>query len=116
MLQWSALLNSARFSELLGRQKPSGQPDAPDFAASQFRNPIERDHDRVLFSTPFRRMGDKTQVFPLESIESIRTRLTHSYEVANLARSLGTEIAEASTVICQTTLSGPCPWLLPQQA
>jgi dGTPase len=38
-------------------------------------------------------MGDKTQVFPLESIESIRTRLTHSYEVANLARSLGLEIA-----------------------
>ncbi|MFO6462813.1 HD domain-containing protein [Jannaschia sp. KMU-145] len=38
-------------------------------------------------------MGDKTQVFPLESIESIRTRLTHSYEVANLARSLGVEIA-----------------------
>jgi dGTPase len=38
-------------------------------------------------------MGDKTQVFPLESIESIRTRLTHSYEVANLARSLGIEIA-----------------------
>jgi dGTPase len=40
-------------------------------------------------------MGDKTQVFPLESIESIRTRLTHSYEVANLARSLGVEIAES---------------------
>ena len=38
-------------------------------------------------------MGDKTQVFPLESIESIRTRLTHSFEVANLARSLGRKIA-----------------------
>ncbi|CDX27976.1 Deoxyguanosinetriphosphate triphosphohydrolase [Mesorhizobium sp. ORS 3359] len=78
---------------MLGRPKPTGKPEGPEFAKGQFRLAQERDHDRILFSTPFRRMGDKTQVFPLESIESIRTRLTHSYEVANLARSLGTEIA-----------------------
>lgn len=93
MGSWDTYLNGNRFGDLLGRPKPVGQPQGPAFANGQFRLPQERDHDRILFSTPFRRMGDKTQVFPLESIESIRTRLTHSYEVANLARSLGTEIA-----------------------
>lgn len=93
MADWSRLLFEKRFGDLLGRPKPEGKPKGPEFAEGQFRLPQERDHDRILFSTPFRRMGDKTQVFPLESIESIRTRLTHSYEVANLARSLGVEIA-----------------------
>lgn len=94
MMNWTSLLSEKRFGDLLERKKPEGMPDNPDFASGQFRLPQERDHDRILFSTPFRRMGDKTQVFPLESIESIRTRLTHSYEVANLARSLGLEIAD----------------------
>jgi dGTPase len=94
MTRWPRLLCDKRFSDILGREKPNGQPPPPDIAKDQFRTAGERDHDRILFSTPFRRMGDKTQVFPLESIESIRTRLTHSYEVANLARSLGTQIAE----------------------
>ncbi|WP_134727222.1 dGTP triphosphohydrolase [Paracoccus luteus] len=93
MMDWDRLLSGERLGDLLGREKPKGKPPGPAFADGQFRLPQERDHDRILFSTPFRRMGDKTQVFPLESIESIRTRLTHSYEVANLARSLGLEIA-----------------------
>ncbi|OOY19909.1 hypothetical protein BMI86_13220 [Thioclava sp. DLFJ5-1] len=92
-MDWDCLLSEKRFADLLGREKPKDRPLGPAFAQGQFRLPQERDHDRILFSTPFRRMGDKTQVFPLESIESIRTRLTHSYEVANLARSLGLEIA-----------------------
>ena len=75
------------------RSEKTHRPDPISLVQMQFRNDIERDHDRILFSTPFRRMGDKTQVFPLESIESIRTRLTHSYEVANLARSMGTVLA-----------------------
>jgi len=55
--------------------------------------PQEEDLDRILFSGPLRRLGDKTQLFPLDSIESVRSRLTHSYEVANLARFIGTQIA-----------------------
>ena len=94
-MDWTKLLSGTRFDDLLGRPKSGEAPVGPSFAKGQFRLPQERDHDRILFSTPFRRMGDKTQVFPLESIESIRTRLTHSYEVANLARSLGIEIAES---------------------
>ena len=54
---------------------------------------LERDYDRILFATPTRRLADKTQVFPLEKNDSVRTRLTHSHEVANLARSVGVRIA-----------------------
>ncbi|MEO9823292.1 MAG: dGTP triphosphohydrolase [Yoonia sp.] len=93
--KWTKLLNKKRFSTIFGRPKPSGGPSSENlsFLSGQFRTAQERDHDRVLFATPFRRLGDKTQVFPLESNESIRTRLTHSIEVANLARSIGLEVA-----------------------
>lgn len=92
-LSWQRLLCTQRLSRHFGaRQKPEF-PDPETLTLTQTRNDIERDHDRILFSTPFRRLGDKTQVFPLESIESIRTRLTHSYEVANLARSIGIQLA-----------------------
>lgn len=56
------------------------------------RYPFEHDYDRLLFSTPVRRMADKTQVFPLEKNDSVRTRLTHSHEVSNLARSIGNRL------------------------
>lgn len=94
-IHWAKLLNEKRFSKIFDRPKPSGKPTSKhlSFLNGQFRTDQERDHDRVLFATPFRRLGDKTQVFPLESNESIRTRLTHSIEVANLARSIGLEIA-----------------------
>lgn len=57
--------------------------------------PFEHDYDRLLFSTPVRRLADKTQVFPLERNDSIRTRLTHSHEVSNLARSIGNRLVRA---------------------
>ena len=57
------------------------------------RTEFERDYDRILFATPTRRLADKTQVFPMEENDSIRTRLTHSHEVSNLARSIGVRLA-----------------------
>ncbi|WP_407275815.1 dGTP triphosphohydrolase [Halothiobacillus sp. DCM-1] len=81
--QWSRWLNAAR-------RRPSAAA-APLFA-TETRTEIERDYDRVLFSTPVRRMADKTQVFPLDRGDSVRTRLTHSHEVANLARSIGIDL------------------------
>lgn len=54
------------------------------------RSAFQRDHDRVLFSGPFRRMADKTQVFPLPYDDHVHSRLTHSLEVAAVGRSLGT--------------------------
>jgi len=57
------------------------------------RTEIERDYDRILFATPTRRLADKTQVYPMEEHASVRTRLTHSHEVSNLARSIGVRLA-----------------------
>jgi dGTPase len=82
---WDALLNSAR------RKHESKHKNRPP--ADESRTEIERDQDRILFSTPVRRLADKTQVFPLEKNDSVRTRLTHSHEVSNLSRSIGTVLA-----------------------
>src|SRR5258708_3513327 len=94
MLTWEKLHNSSRRKD---RAKTnSAKPDA-DIDA--IRTEFERDYDRILFSTPVRRLGDKTQFFPLEPTDSTRTRLTHSHEVSNLARSIGVNIAFNSNFI-----------------
>ncbi len=59
----------------------------------EVRTQFEIDYDRLLFSTPVRRLADKTQVFPLEKNDGVRTRLTHSHEVSNLSRSMGNRAA-----------------------
>lgn len=53
------------------------------------RNPFENDFTRVIFSSSFRRLQDKTQVFQLDKGDFVRTRLTHSMEVSSLGRSIG---------------------------
>jgi dGTPase len=81
-MDWKKLLSPMR-------RKPGNKE------ASDFRTEHERDHDRVLFSTPVRRLADKTQVFPLERNDSVRNRLTHSHEVSNLCRGLGVWLANS---------------------
>lgn len=56
------------------------------------RSGFERDWDRILFSTAFRRMHDKTQVFPLPDDDVVHSRLTHSLEVASVGRTLGRKV------------------------
>lgn len=58
------------------------------------RTPFHKDHDRVIFSGAFRRLGKKTQVHPVSSNDHIHTRLTHSLEVGCVGRSLGMRVAE----------------------
>ncbi|SFE88290.1 dGTP triphosphohydrolase [Thermophagus xiamenensis] len=58
------------------------------------RTQFQRDYDRLIFSSPFRRMQDKTQVFPLPGSVFVHNRLTHSLEVASVGRSLGNNIAK----------------------
>lgn len=70
-----------------------GTTEADSTGASDRRTPFEHDFDRLMFSTPVRRMADKTQVFPLDRNDGVRTRLTHSYEVSNLARSIGNRLS-----------------------
>lgn len=67
------------------------QPDkkAEELEQPEHRTPHEQDYDRLLFSTAVRRLSDKTQVFPLDDNDGVRTRLTHSHEVSNIARSIG---------------------------
>jgi len=83
MMQWPKLLCSDR----LGSSTPAG--------AEPQRSPFQRDSDRIIFSSAFRRLQDKTQVFPLADNDYVRTRLTHSLEVASAGRSLGTIVGAA---------------------
>lgn len=78
--RWSELLLDQTFREKSPRQPFDG------------RNPFEGDYGRLISSSPIRRLQDKTQVFPLEQSDFIRTRLTHSLEVSYIASSIGLSI------------------------
>lgn len=74
------------------------------FGLEEFHNPrkgsrsdFQRDYDRLVFSSPFRRLQNKTQVFPLPGSVFVHNRLTHSMEVACVGRSLANEISEVLT-------------------
>ncbi|CCO24863.1 deoxyguanosinetriphosphate triphosphohydrolase [Maridesulfovibrio hydrothermalis] len=76
-MQWEKLLSKQR----IGKDKT----DSIDHDRSDF----QRDFDRIIFSSAFRRLQDKTQVFPLSKSDYVRTRLTHSLETSSVGRSLG---------------------------
>ena len=59
------------------------------------RSEFQRDYDRLIFSAPFRRLQNKTQVFPLPGSIFVHNRLTHSLEVSCVGRSLGNDVAKA---------------------
>ncbi|ELY6345065.1 HD domain-containing protein [Cronobacter muytjensii] len=94
-MQWERLLNSARrkdkYKETPAQKAPSVTDITPPISTG--RQELERDYDRILFAAPTRRLADKTQVFPLDRNDSVRTRLTHSHEVANFARGIGVRLA-----------------------
>ncbi|MGN0220877.1 MAG: dGTP triphosphohydrolase [Prevotella sp.] len=61
------------------------------------RTEFKRDYDRLIFSAPFRRLQNKTQVFPLPGSVFVHNRLTHSLEVASVGMSLGNDVARELT-------------------
>ena len=78
-----------RWDKLLTRQR--FRPVAST-APTDHRDPFENDYSRLIPSPFIRRLQDKTQVFPLEKSDFIRTRLTHSLEVSSIARSIGKSV------------------------
>ncbi|MBQ2225719.1 MAG: dNTP triphosphohydrolase, partial [Prevotella sp.] len=58
------------------------------------RSEFKRDGDRLIYSAPFRRLQNKTQVFPLPGSVFVHNRLTHSLEVSSLGKSLGDDVAK----------------------
>ena len=76
------------WTKLMSARRPGEKPVAPEQPGG-LRSPFEQDYDRIVFSTPFRMLQDKTQVFPLSSPDFVHTRLTHSLEVSSVGRSLG---------------------------
>lgn len=81
-MNWSELISDKRF----GKESAHGD-------GGERRTEFQRDYDRLIFSAPFRRMQNKTQVFPLPGSIFVHNRLTHSLEVGCVGRSLGTDVA-----------------------
>ena len=81
--------------EHLFSKKRLGREDRPYSSLS--RTEFQRDIDRIVFSSPFRRLQNKTQVVPLPDSDHVRNRLTHSIETASVGRSIGTLAGEALT-------------------
>jgi dGTPase len=82
-MEWSQLISSQRFRA----------PAAPDAK----RSPFQRDFDRIVFSSAFRRLQDKTQVHAFPESDYVRRRLTHSLEVSCVGRSLGAAVGHYLT-------------------
>lgn len=81
-MDWHTLLNRERLGKATHSVDELG------------RSPFHKDHDRIIFSGAFRRLGRKTQVHPVSSNDHIHTRLTHSLEVSCVGRSLGMRVGE----------------------
>ncbi|MGN7855018.1 dGTP triphosphohydrolase [Exiguobacterium sp. 22311] len=86
-MEWNSLLNGDR-RRVSKRDKKQKDAEIYDLF-SDHRNEFERDYDRIMGSSSLRRLQDKAQVFPLQTSDFIRTRLTHSMEVSAIARSFG---------------------------
>ena len=79
-MNWTDLLSNKRYAQ------PHKSLD--------IRSSFQRDYDRIIFSSPFRRLQNKTQVFPLPGAQMVHNRLTHSLEVASVGRSIACRTVE----------------------
>ena len=83
MMNWQQLISNKRLGQ--EHKHPERHDDRTEF---------KRDYDRLIFSAPFRRLQNKTQVFPLPGSVFVHNRLTHSLEVASVGMSLGNDVAK----------------------
>lgn len=84
-MKWEQLLSAQR--QRMGYARLGNK-------SQDLRSEFEKDYHRIIGSASFRRLQDKTQVFPLDKSDFIRTRLTHSLEVSSFGKSLGQNIGE----------------------
>ena len=82
VMEWKKLISNKRFGQ---EHKHAERHDD--------RSEFKRDYDRLIFSSAFRRLQNKTQVFPLPGSIFVHNRLTHSLEVASVGMSLGNDIS-----------------------
>ena len=85
-MNWQQLISNKRLGQ--EHRHPERHDDRTEF---------KRDYDRLIFSAPFRRLQNKTQVFPLPGSVFVHNRLTHSLEVASVGMSLGNDVARCLT-------------------
>ncbi len=85
MMQWEHLLSLKRQGDVNKRLR---------LEQDETRLGFEVDYDRIIFSSAFRSLQDKTQVIPLSKTDFVHTRLTHSLEVAVVGRSLGRQVGK----------------------
>mgnify|MGYP003640752459 FL=1 len=85
MMNWEQLLSLKRFGDTEKR---------PRIAQDETRLGFEVDFDRIIFSSAFRSLQDKTQVIPLSQTDFVHTRLTHSLEVSVVGRTLGRRVGK----------------------
>ena len=83
MMNWQQLISNKRLGQ--EHRHPERHDDRTEF---------KRDYDRLIFSAPFRRLQNKTQVFPLPGSVFVHNRLTHSLEVASVGMSLGNDVVQ----------------------
>lgn len=86
MMQWESLLSLRKQGDTKKRIRKE---------EDQTRSGFEVDFDRIIFSSAFRSLQDKTQVIPLSKTSFVHTRLTHSLEVSVVGRSLGRQVGSA---------------------
>jgi dGTPase len=82
-MDWDKLLTTERL----------GSRGKKPLSATSVRPEFQKDYDRIIFSSPFRRLQNKTQVFPLPGSIFVHNRLTHSLEVASIGKTLGDIVA-----------------------
>ena len=92
------------WKQLLSGQKLADGPALPDHFARFPINTFELDYSNLVSSAAFRRLQDKTQVYPLDKGDFVRTRLTHSIEVSSVARQLGMMLTDDRSDYARTEL------------
>jgi dGTPase len=85
-MNWEQLLSLKRFGDIQKRER---------IAQDETRLGFDVDFDRIIFSSAFRSLQDKTQVIPLSETDFVHTRLTHSLEVSVVGRTLGRRVGKA---------------------